>query len=253
MAWNWHRPLEAKGITFSVLTFLAVAIGGLILLIPPYFLQGTIEPIDGVRPYSALELEGRDLYMREGCINCHSQMIRPFKTETDRYGPFSMGGEGVYDRPFLYGSRRTGPDLARVGGKYPDSWHWIHFRNPREIEPRSHMPEYAFLAERTLDVSLASRKLEVLRGLGHPYSEAEVAGAAAAATAQAEQIAASLRRDGIELSDVQARSETIALIAYMQRLGSDIEWRNAAATPAASPGAAPAPPIESAAATGATP
>ncbi len=253
MAWNWHRPLEAKGITFSVLTFLAVAVGGLILLIPPYFLQGTIEPIDGVRPYSALELEGRDLYMREGCINCHSQMIRPFKTETDRYGPFSMGGEGVYDRPFLYGSRRTGPDLARVGGKYPDSWHWIHFRNPREIEPRSHMPDYAFLAERPLDLSLSSRKLEVLRGLGHPYSEADVDGAAAAAMAQAEQVVVSLRQDGIELSDVQARSETIALIAYMQRLGSDIEWRGAAAVPAGRAQSTSAATLDSVSAHGGTP
>lgn len=253
MAWNWHRPLEGKGITFSVLTLLAVVVGGMVELIPPYFLQGSVEPIDGVRPYTALELEGRDLYMREGCINCHSQMIRPFKTETDRYGPFSMGGEGVYDRPFLYGSRRTGPDLARVGGKYPDSWHWIHFRNPREIEPRSHMPDYAFLAERALDLSQTSRKLEVLRGLGHPYSDADVEGAAAAATAQAEQVVASLRGDGIELSDVQTRSETIALIAYMQRLGTDIEWRNAAAAPTSSPRTASAAAPESASDAGVTP
>ncbi len=239
MAWNWHRPLEGKGITFSVLTLLAILVGGMVELIPPYFLQGSVVAIEGVRPYTALELEGRDLYMREGCINCHSQMIRPFKTETDRYGPFSMGGEGVYDRPFLYGSRRTGPDLARVGGKYPDSWHWIHFRNPREIEPRSHMPDYEFLAERRLDLSLTSRKLDVLRGLGHPYSAAEVEGAVAAATAQAEQLAASLRRDGIELSEAQAQSETIALIAYMQRLGTDIEWRDTAAVPASASAAAP--------------
>ena len=112
MAWDWHRPLEAKGITFTVLTLVAILVGGLVELVPPYFLQGTIEAIEGVKPYSALELEGRDLYIREGCNNCHSQMIRPFKTETDRYGPFSMPGEGVYDRPFLYGSRRTGPDLV---------------------------------------------------------------------------------------------------------------------------------------------
>ena len=163
MAWNWHRPLEARGLVFSVLTGLAILVGGMIELIPPYFLQGTIDPIPGVAPYSALELEGRDLYIREGCNNCHSQMIRPFKTETDRYGHFSMPGEGIYDRPFLYGSRRTGPDLARVGGKYPDSWHWIHLRDPREIEPRSNMPPYAFLLEEELDLSLTQRKLEVLR------------------------------------------------------------------------------------------
>lgn len=228
MAWNWHRPLEGKGVSFSLLTLLAVLVGGMVLLIPPYFMQGFIVPIDGVKPYAALELEGRDIYMREGCINCHSQMIRPFKTETDRYGPYSLAGEGVYQRPFLYGSRRTGPDLARVGGKYPDSWHWIHFRNPREIEPRSNMPPYAFLAERPLDLSLTTRKLAVLRRLGHPYSDAEVANAAADARVQAEQVASVLRRDGIELSEAQAGSETIALIAYLQRLGTDIEWRQQA-------------------------
>lgn len=237
MAWNWHRPLEGKGITFSVLTFLAVLVGGLVELIPPYFLQGSIEPIEGVRPYTALEIEGRDLYMREGCNNCHSQMIRPFKTETDRYGPYSLAGEGIYERPFLYGSRRTGPDLARVGGKYPDSWHWIHLRDPREIEPRSHMPAYAFLQERALDLGTTSRKLEVLRGLGHPYGEAEVANAAADARAQAAAVVESLRKDGIELGEAQAGSEAIALIAYLQRLGSDLGWRGAA--PAAAATAAP--------------
>ena len=222
MAWNWHKPLEARGLVFSVLTALAILVGGLIELIPPYFLQGTIDPIPGVTPYSALELEGRDLYIREGCNNCHSQMIRPFKTETDRYGQFSMPGEGIYERPFLYGSRRTGPDLSRVGGKYPDSWHWIHLRNPREIEPRSTMPPYAFLLGQELDLSLTQRKLEVLRGLGHPYSDAEVQDAVANARAQADGVAAGLRRDGQALSDAQARSEAIALIAYLQRLGKDL-------------------------------
>lgn len=229
MAWNWHRPLEAKGVTFTVLTLLTVMVGGLVELVPPYFLQGTVEPIDGVKPYSALELEGRDLYIREGCNNCHSQMIRPFKAETDRYGPFTMPGEGIYDRPFLYGSRRTGPDLARVGGKYPDSWHWIHFRNPREIEPRSIMPPYAFMMESPLDLSLTKRKLEVLRDLGHGYDEAQIRNAADDARAQAERVAASLRKDGKALSDAEAHSETIALIAYVQRLGTDIRWREAAA------------------------
>jgi cytochrome c oxidase cbb3-type subunit I/II len=227
MAWDWHRPLEAKGITFSVLTLLAILVGGLVELVPPYFLQGTIEVIEGVKPYSALELEGRDIYIREGCNNCHSQMIRPFKTETDRYGPFSMPGEGVYERPFLYGSRRTGPDLSRVGGKYPDSWHWIHLRNPREIEPRSNMPPYAFLLEAPLDLSLTQRKLEVLSDLGHPYEEAQIQSAAADARAQAERVAASLRKDGQALADAEARSEAVALIAFLQRLGTDIRWRDA--------------------------
>ena len=164
MGWNWHRPLEAKQLLLAVLTFVVVTIGGLVLLIPPYFLQGTIPAIAGVMPYSPLELEGRDLYIREGCNTCHSQQVRPFKTETARYGPFSMAGEGVYDRPFLWGSRRTGPDLARVGGKYPDSWHWMHLVNPRQIEPRSNMPAFAFLTQQPLDLSLSQRKLAVMKG-----------------------------------------------------------------------------------------
>jgi len=228
VGWSWHRPLEARGLTFSILTLLAVLVGGLIELIPPYFLQGTIEPVEGVRPYPPLELEGRDLYIREGCNNCHSQMVRPFKTETDRYGPFTMAGEGIYDRPFLYGSRRTGPDLARVGGKYPNSWHWIHFRNPREIEPRSTMPPYAFLADRPLDLSLIERKLEVLRGLGHPYSDDEIRGAADAARAAQAAISDSLRRDGVALGETQAHSELLALIAYVQHLGAELRWRERA-------------------------
>ena len=222
MAYEWHRPLESKSFTFSLLTFAAVAVGGIALLIPPYFLQGTIEPIVGIEPYSALEVEGRDIYIREGCNNCHSQQVRPFKTETDRYGPYSLAGESVYDRPFLWGSRRTGPDLHRIGGKYPDSWHWLHFVNPRNIEPRSNMPAYAFLTEADLDLSMTSRKLRVLSKLGHPYDESEIAEAADAATAQMEGIAASLRGDGVALSDAGARSEAIALIAYLQKLGTAV-------------------------------
>jgi len=225
VAWEWHRPLERQGFRFSVYTFVAVVVGGLVLLIPPYFLQGTVEPIEGVAPYTALELEGRDLYLREGCNNCHSQMIRPFKTETDRYGPFTMAGENVYERPFLYGSRRTGPDLARVGGKYPDSWHWIHFRDPQQIEPRSNMPPFEHLYRWPLDLSTTRRKLEVLAWLGHPYSEEEIANAASDARAQAGEIVESLRADGVEVGETEARSEVIALIAYMQRLGTDIDWR----------------------------
>ena len=219
MGYEWHRPIEVRWATLTVLTFVAVLVGGLVLLIPPYFLQGTIREVPGVRPYSALEIEGRDIYIREGCNTCHSQMVRPLKTETDRYGPYSLAGEGIYERPFLYGSRRTGPDLARVGGKYPDSWHWLHFENPRNIEPRSNMPAFAFLAERALDTSLTAQRLRVLRELGHPYTDAEIQGAAADAGAHAARIAASLRADGVQLSDAQTRSETIALIAYLQSLG----------------------------------
>ena len=179
MAFEWHRKLETNALVLSILTFLAVAVGGLVLLIPPHFLAGTIEPVAGLRPYSPLELEGRDIYIREGCNVCHSQEVRPFKTETDRYGHYSLAGEGIYDRPFLWGSRRIGPDLARVGGKYPPSWHWLHFRNPRDIEPRSNMPSFAFLEEQELDLGSTRRKLEVLRDLGHPYSDAAICAACA--------------------------------------------------------------------------
>lgn len=222
MAWEGHRKLEAKGVTFTVLTLLAIAVGGLALLIPPYFLQGTIVAIPGVRPYSALELEGRDIYIREGCNVCHSQQIRPLRSETDRYGPFTMAGEHVYDRPFLFGSRRTGPDLARIGKKYPDSWHWIHLKEPRSIEPRSNMPDFGFLLTNELDTSLSSKKLSVLRGLGHPYSDEEIANAADDAWAEAATVVASLQKDGLTLSEENMRSEALALIAYLQALGTAV-------------------------------
>jgi len=222
MAWEWHRPLEARQLTLAVLSFVLVTIGGLVLLIPPYFLQGEITTVPGVKPYTALEQEGRDLYVREGCYLCHSQQIRPFKTETDRYGPYSLAGESIYDRPFQFGSRRIGPDLARVGGKYPDSWHWLHLRNPREIETRSNMPAFAFLEETPLDTSTTQRKLEVLRWLGSPYSDRELEHAVADARAQMATIADGLRSGGMALSDVQAQSEAIALIAYLQHLGRDL-------------------------------
>ena len=223
MEFEWHKRLEVNGVLFFLLAFLAVTVGGAVLLIPPYFLAGTIAPVAGLVPYSPLELEGRDVYVSEGCNTCHSQQVRPFKSETDRYGTYSRAGEGIYDRPFLWGSRRTGPDLARVGGKYPDSWHWLHFQNPRDIEPRSNMPAFAFLSQREFDLSTTSRKLAVLRGLGTPYSDAEVAGAEAAARAQSAVVAAGLRAAGIALDAQQAKSETIALIAYLQTLGRAVK------------------------------
>src|SRR5512139_15070 len=222
MAFEWHRKLETHAVLFFVLSFVAVVIGGLVLLVPPHLLAGTIDPVVGLKPYSALELEGRDVYIREGCNTCHSQQVRPFKTETDRYGRYSLSGEGVYDRPFLWGSRRTGPDLARVGGKYPDSWHWLHFLDPRQIEPRSNMPAFAFLTETELDLSHSAKKLEVLRSLGHPYDDAEIAGAEAAARAQAEQVAAQVASGGATLTPAQAHSEAIAVIAYLQTLGQAV-------------------------------
>ena len=219
MAWEWHRRLEARQLTLAVLAFVVVTIGGLVLLIPPYFLQSTITAIPGVRPYTALEQEGRDIYVREGCYTCHSQQVRPFKTETDRYGAYSLAGESIYDRPFQFGSRRTGPDLARVGGKYPDSWHWIHLRDPREIEARSNMPAFAFLEQTPLDTSTTRRKLEVLRRLGAPYSDAEIANAEADLLEQMRKVADGLRASGTPLSETEARSEAIAVIAYLQQLG----------------------------------
>jgi cytochrome c oxidase cbb3-type subunit I/II len=219
MAYEWHRPIESRWISFSAATLLAVLIGGIVLLIPPFYMQGTIEPIDGIHPWTGLEQHGRDLYIREGCNNCHSQQVRPLKSETDRYGAFSMAGEDVYSRPFLWGSRRTGPDLARVGGKYPDSWHWIHFRDPREIEARSNMPDFGFMQETQMDLSLLPAKLRGLRMLGSPYTDEQIASAVQDAQAEAAGIAERLRGDGIELSEVQASSEAIALIAYLQSLG----------------------------------
>jgi cytochrome c oxidase cbb3-type subunit I/II len=234
VAYEWHRPLESKSLRFSVLTFLAVIVGGVVLLVPPFYLQDVMVPLPGLRPYSALELEGRDVYIREGCNTCHSQMVRPLKAETDRYGAHTVSGEGAYDRPFLWGSRRTGPDLARVGGKYPDSWHWLHLENPRALEARSNMPAFGFLLETPLDTSLTAAKLAALRTLGHPYSDAEVEGAARDALAQAERVAAGLRAGGQPLSDLEARSEGIALIAYLQTLGRARAAQTAASGAAAS-------------------
>jgi cytochrome c oxidase cbb3-type subunit 2 len=204
-----------------------VLVGGVVLLVPPFFLQGTMEPLPGMRPYGALELEGRDLYIREGCNTCHSQMIRPLAAETERYGHYTVAGEGAYDRPFLWGSRRTGPDLARVGGKYPDSWHWRHLEDPRALEPRSNMPSFAFLLDTPLDTTLTARRMQVLRTLGHPYTDAEIANAERDALAEMDRIAEKLRGEGIALEGAAARSEAIAVIAYLQSLGR--AWKDAQA------------------------
>ena len=218
MGYEWHRPIESKWASFTALTFLVLVIGGLVL-IPPLFLQGAVEAMDTLRPYSALEQEGRDIYIREGCNTCHSQQVRPLKSETDRYGHYSLAGESAYDRPFLWGSRRTGPDLHRVGGRYPDSWHWIHLADPRQLEPRSNMPAFEFLTTTALDTSLTRAKLSALATLGHPYSEAEIENAERDALAEAADVAAQLRSEGVELDEVQARSEAIAVIAYLQSRG----------------------------------
>ncbi|MBS2034217.1 cytochrome-c oxidase, cbb3-type subunit II [bacterium] len=220
-----HRWLESQGVLMSVLVTVLVLVGGIVEIVPLYYVRSSVPPIEGVKPYTPLELEGRDIYVREGCYNCHSQMVRPFRDETERYGPYSKAGEFVYDHPFQFGSKRTGPDLHRVGGKYPDSWHYYHMRNPREIVPGSVMPKYTWLHENALDTSLTKRKMEVLRKLGVPYTQEEIDGAKAAIDKQAGEIAGRLTEQKVE--NVQADREIVALIAYLQRLGGDIHWREA--------------------------
>lgn len=220
-----HRWLEGQGVLMSVLVTVLVLVGGLVEIVPLYYVRSSVPPIEGVKPYTPLELEGRDIYVREGCYNCHSQMVRPFRDETERYGPYSKAGEFVYDHPFQFGSKRTGPDLHRVGGKYPDSWHYYHMRDPREIVPGSVMPKYAWLHQNKLDTSLTKKKMEVLRKLGVPYSQEEIEGCKASMQTQAGGIYDRLREQKVE--NVESDREIIALIAYLQRLGGDIHWREA--------------------------
>jgi cytochrome c oxidase cbb3-type subunit 2 len=199
-----HEIIEKAPALLGVLIVAAVSIGGLAEIVPLMTSAPVIEPAPGVEPYAPLALTGRDIYIREGCYNCHSQMIRPFRAETERYGHYSLAGESVYDRPFQFGSKRTGPDLARVGGRYPDEWHRVHMTNPRDLVPESNMPAYPWLVERTVDGRLVTRKLEALRVLGVPYSDDDVAGAAAA---------------------VAGKTELDALIAYLQGLGTAVGRR----------------------------
>ena len=182
-----------------VLIVLAVSVGGLVEIVPLYFQKSTTEPVAGVKPYTPLQLAGRDVYLREGCYNCHSQMIRPFRAETERYGHYSVAGEFVYDHPFQWGSKRTGPDLHRVGGKYSDEWHSIHLNNPRELVPESNMPAYPWLLEATVDPAQMAPRMKALRTVGVPYSDEEIAQAG---------------------EDVKGRTEMDALIAYLQVLGT---------------------------------
>lgn len=194
-----HKVLEKNIGLLMVLTFVVVAIGGLVQIVPLFFQKSTTEPIEGLKPYTALQLTGRDIYIREGCYNCHSQMIRPFRAETERYGHFSVAGEFVYDRPFQWGSKRTGPDLHRVGGRYSDDWHYAHLMDPRSVVPESNMPAYEWLADASADDGTIQKKMTTLNMVGHGYTEAEIAEAPAM---------------------LEGKTEMDALIAYLQVLGT---------------------------------
>ena len=193
-----HEKVETNNFLMIVLILLVIAIGGLVEIVPLFFQKSTTEAVTGVQPYSSLQLMGRDVYIREGCYNCHSQMIRPFRSETERYGHYSVAGESVYDRPFQWGSKRTGPDLARVGGRYSDEWHRIHLLNPRDVVPESNMPSFPWLARKKVDPENVVYRMRALRSIGTPYSDEELK--------QAPEM-------------LTNKSELDALIAYLQGLG----------------------------------
>ncbi|TCJ16294.1 cytochrome-c oxidase, cbb3-type subunit II [Parasulfuritortus cantonensis] len=194
-----HKLIEKNIGWLIVLTFLVVSVGGLVQIVPLFFQKSTTEPMPGLKPYTALQLTGRDVYIREGCYLCHSQQVRPFRAETERYGHFSVAGEYVYDRPFQWGSKRTGPDLARVGGRYSDNWHYVHLMNPRDVVPESNMPAYPWLANSAADVADIQAKMRTLNVVGHGYTEEEIEAAPAA---------------------LEGKTELDALIAYLQSLGT---------------------------------
>ena len=196
--------VETKVGVLIVLSLVVVIWGGLAQIVPLFFQSSTTEPVTGLKPYAALQLEGRDLYIREGCVSCHSQMIRPFRAETERYGHYSVAGEFIYDRPFLWGSKRTGPDLHRVGGRYSDEWHRVHLINPRDVVPESIMPSYPWLETNALDGSDIQAKMRALAYMGHPYSDAEIESAPAT---------------------LEGKSELDALVAYLQSLGLHVKQR----------------------------
>jgi cytochrome c oxidase cbb3-type subunit I/II len=216
----WHRILERKPVTMLVLSLVMVAIGGLIELIPTFLVKSNIPTIASVKPYTPLELHGRDIYVREGCYTCHSQMIRPFRDEVKRYGEYSKAGEFVYDHPFQWGSKRTGPDLAREGGKQTDSWHYNHMYDPRSMSPGSIMPRYIWLLDRALDTASTPAKIRAMQTLGVPYPEGYDKIANSDLMKQAESITANLKKDKIV---TPSNAEIIAMIAYLQRIGTDIK------------------------------
>jgi len=217
---TWHRSLERKPMYFLVLSLIVILIGGMIEMMPTFMISSNIPTIASVKPYSALELQGRDIYIREGCVNCHTQTVRPFRSETERYGEYSKAGEFVYDHPFLWGSKRTGPDLHRVGGKYSDAWQFNHLLDPTTMSPGSIMPAYPWLVEQKLDISTTVSKINAMRTLGVPYELGYEQKANTDLQAQADAITANLAKDNIK---VQSDREIIAIIAYLQRLGTDIK------------------------------
>jgi cytochrome c oxidase cbb3-type subunit I/II len=215
-----HRFLEKKPVRFALLATVVVLIGGLVEIVPTFIIKSNIPTIYSVKPYSPLELQGRDIYVREGCNTCHSQMIRPFRSETERYGEYSKAGEFVYDHPFLWGSKRTGPDLHREGMKYPNVWHYLHMDDPRSISPGSIMPAYPWLFKEDLDISNTEAKINALRKIGVPYPFGFEKTANDSLMRQADVITADLQKNG---APADSRKEIIALIAYLQRIGTDIQ------------------------------
>ncbi len=204
MSMGKHELIETNLALMVVLIVLVVSVGGIVTIVPLYWQNDLLKPVKGLVPYPPLELSGRDIYIREGCNNCHSQMIRPFRAETERYGHYSVAGEFVYDRPFLWGSKRTGPDLQRVGGRYSDEWHRVHMTNPRDVVPESIMPGYPWLAENELDAGDIRTKMKVLKRLGHPYTDAQIEAAPKV---------------------LEGKTEMDAMIAYLQFLGTAIQSR----------------------------
>jgi cytochrome c oxidase cbb3-type subunit I/II len=227
-----HRWLEGKSAWFAIVTTVAIAIGGLVEIVPMFTVSAGPELLAGVTPYTPLEVAGRDIYIREGCYTCHSQMVRPTRAEELRYGPWTRAGEYAYDHPFLLGSRRIGPDLQRVGGTYPDAWHYEHMRDPRSTSPGSIMPPYARLLERRVDSADVTASVRALRRSGVPYSEADVAGAAASMRMQGTEIVSRLAPAGLH---TEPDREIVAMIAYLQRLGRDGKAAVSAATTVTTP------------------
>ena len=199
-----HEVVEKNIGLMTIIIVIVISFGGLAEIVPLFFIKDTTVPVEGLKPYTALQLEGRDIYIREACNACHSQMVRPFRAETERYGHYSVAGEFVYDHPFLWGSKRTGPDLQRVGGRYSDDWHFAHLTNPRDVVPESNMPGFPWLAENKLTGEMTAAKMKTLKLLGVPYTDADMAGAADA---------------------VKGKTEMQALIAYLQHLGTSVSIR----------------------------